>query len=161
LTTTKTSPGVVASPGLRLTSRIVVMDPAGAILLFMTQAPDSSGFRRWITPGGGVDPGESHYQAALRELYEETGRAFEALEGPVWTYDFPVAFDQADHDRGHAEYFFVRSERFEPVSEFWTAEEHVDVTAWGWLSAEEIESSSEPYEPAYLPTLVRDLTALL
>jgi 8-oxo-dGTP pyrophosphatase MutT (NUDIX family) len=152
---------VTAQAGLRLTSRIVVMDPTGAILLFMTQAPDSSGFHRWITPGGGVDPGESHYDAALRELYEETGQRFDSLQGPVWSYDFEVSFDQADHDRGHAEYFFVTTGRFEPLSEFWTPEEHVDVTAWGWFSATEIETSKDPYEPAHLPTLVRDLTALL
>lgn len=152
---------MTAQPGLRLTSRIVVMDPTGAILLFMTGAPDSSGFHRWITPGGGVDPGESHYDAALRELHEETGKRFESVQGPVWTYDFAVSFDQADHDRGHAEYFFLSTERFEPVSELWTAEEHVDVTDWGWFSARDIESCGDPYEPAHLPTLVRDLTSLL
>lgn len=133
------------------------MDPEGAILLFMTQAPDSSGFSRWITPGGGVDPGESHREAALRELFEETGRAFEAVEGPVWSFDFEVSFDQADHDRGHAEYFFVTTERFEPTPEFWTPEEHVDVTRWAWLTAQEIEAGHEPFEPEYLPHLVRSL----
>jgi 8-oxo-dGTP pyrophosphatase MutT (NUDIX family) len=133
------------------------MDSTGAILLFMTQAPDSSGFSRWITPGGGLDPGESHYQAALRELYEETGHTFTHLEGPVWTYDFEVTFDLADHNRGHAEYFFVHSERFEPMSDFWTPEERHDVSGHAWLRSHEIENSAEPYEPAYLPTLVRDL----
>lgn len=136
------------------------MDPDGAILLFMTAAPDSSGFARWITPGGGVDEGETHYEAALRELREETGRDFEALEGPVWTYEFDVAFDQADHDRGYAEYFFVRTDRFDPVSTHWTEEEHVDVTDWGWFGAEEIERHPQPYEPDYLPTLIRNLLSL-
>jgi len=152
---------VAAKPGLRLTSRVIVMDPTGAILLFMTAAPDSSGFARWITPGGGVDPGETHREAAIREVHEETGRHLTDLVGPVWRYDFEVRFDQADHDRGYAEYFVARSERFEPVSEFWTAEEHVDVTGWGWLSAAEIESSGDPYEPAHLPTLVRNVSGLL
>lgn len=137
------------------------MDPEGAVLLFMTAAPDSTGYSRWITPGGGVDPGETHVQAALRELFEETGRRFASLQGPVWTHEFPVSFDQADHDRGYAEYFFAATQRFEPASEFWTAEEHVDVTAWGWFSAEQIERSGEPFEPAYLPNLVRELTSLL
>jgi 8-oxo-dGTP pyrophosphatase MutT (NUDIX family) len=150
---------VVALPGLRNTSRIVLMDPTGAVLLFKTMAPDSSGFSRWITPGGGVDPGETHQQAALRELFEETGRRFTSAGEPVWTYDFEVRWDQADHDRGHAEYFLVRTERFEPTSEFWTAEEHHDVTAWGWFSADEIGTAATPFEPEFLPELVSRLSA--
>ena len=151
---------VTAQPGLRKTSRIVVMDESDAVLLFLTQAPDSRGFHRWITPGGGVDPGETHHQAAIRELFEETGQRLDIPVQPVWTYEFSVSFDQADHDRGYAEYFFVRCERFEPQSEFWTPEEHIDVTDWGWFQAQEISHRAAPYEPAHLPTLVQELSAV-
>lgn len=150
-----------ALPGLRLTSRIILLDDSGAALLFMTTAPDSSGFARWITPGGGVDPGETHRVAAVRELFEETGREFEVPEQPVWVYDFEVRWDQANHNRGHAEYFVVRTERFEPSSDNWTAEEHVDVTDWGWFSADALEQCGQPFEPAYLPELLRSLRSPL
>lgn len=145
-----------ALPGLRRTSRILLMDAGGAALLFMTASPDSSRFARWITPGGGVDPGETHEQAAIRELFEETGLVVDAVGEPIFTLDFDVAWDEADHDRGHAEYYLVRvAERFEPLSTNWTEEEHVDVTAHGWFSAEELAARREPYEPVELPELIR------
>jgi len=137
------------------------MDPQGACLFFMIAAPHSSGFARWITPGGGVDPGETHEEAALRELREETGRQFDDAGRPVWTYSFDVTFDQADHNRGYAEYFLVQSDRFEPLNTFWTAEERVDVTQWDWFTADELEARNEPYEPEPLPGVMRRLAFLL
>jgi putative (di)nucleoside polyphosphate hydrolase len=46
----------------------------------------------WQMPQGGIDPGEDPYQAALRELYEETNvRSVSLLaEAPDWySYDLP------------------------------------------------------------------------
>ncbi|MGO4706109.1 RNA pyrophosphohydrolase [Microvirga sp. 2MCAF38] len=46
----------------------------------------------WQMPQGGIDPGESPYDAALREMYEETSvRSARLLaEAPDWyTYDLP------------------------------------------------------------------------
>lgn len=46
----------------------------------------------WQMPQGGIDPGEEPYQAALRELYEETSVRSAVLigEAPDWyAYDLP------------------------------------------------------------------------
>jgi putative (di)nucleoside polyphosphate hydrolase len=46
----------------------------------------------WQMPQGGIDPGETPYEAALRELYEETNiRSVRLLaEAPEWyAYDLP------------------------------------------------------------------------
>lgn len=131
------------------------MDADGAALLFFTAAPDSSRWSRWITPGGGVDPGETHEQAAIRELFEETGLVVDGVGEPVFSINFEVAWDDADHDRGHAEYYVVRGERFEPVSTNWTDDEHIDVTAHGWFTADELLASGQPFEPYDLPRLLR------
>jgi 8-oxo-dGTP pyrophosphatase MutT (NUDIX family) len=145
--------------GHRLTSRVVILDGDDRFLLFLTKAPDSSGFARWITPGGGVDPGENHAEAAIRELFEETGLLVDEVGEPVWNHDFDVAWDSADHSSGHAEFYALNVDSFTPVSTNWTPEEHVDVIAHKWWSARELEKSGEPFEPAELPTLIRKILA--
>src|ERR1700743_1055743 len=118
--------------GHRLTSRILLFDEVGSILLMLTIAPDTSKFARWVTPGGGVDPGETHEIAAVRELFEETGLRITDPGEPVWNYDFVVEWDDADHDSGHAEYYVVHTRRFELSREHWTEEEKVDTLDVRW-----------------------------
>lgn len=61
----------MSAPEQRRTSRLIVLDPANRILLIQYQARNGVAF--WYTPGGGVDPGETAEEAALRELDEEVG----------------------------------------------------------------------------------------
>jgi 8-oxo-dGTP pyrophosphatase MutT (NUDIX family) len=52
-------------------ARVLLLDPDGRTLLVAHRpAPDRT---VWTAPGGGLDPGESHLDAARRELAEEIG----------------------------------------------------------------------------------------
>lgn len=139
----------------RLTSRVLLFDRDDRILLFLTKAPDTSGIARWLTPGGGVDPGESHADAAVRELFEETGLTGVDLGEPVWAHDFTVEWDAADHDTGHAEFYTAVVDEFEPSNSNWTEDEHVDVLEHRWWTLAELLVTKDPYEPKELINLVR------
>ena len=139
----------------RPTSRVLLFDRDNRVLLFLTTAPDTSGVARWLTPGGGVDPGESHHEAAVRELEEETGLVIPNLGEPVWAHDFVVQWDAADHDTGHAEFYTAVVDAFEPSDAQWTDDERVDVLAHKWWTLAELLATDEPYEPAELVNLVR------
>jgi 8-oxo-dGTP pyrophosphatase MutT (NUDIX family) len=76
---------------VRPAARIVLLDPAGRILLFLYVSP-SSGRRWWITPGGGLDPGESYEDAALRELREETGLEDVNLGPWIWSHEHEMTW---------------------------------------------------------------------
>ena len=54
-------------------------------------------FRIWSLPGGGVEKGESLADAAVREIYEETGLNIE-IDSLVGTYSRPNWCIGGDHD---------------------------------------------------------------
>jgi 8-oxo-dGTP pyrophosphatase MutT (NUDIX family) len=57
---------------VRDAARVLLFDPRGRVLLLCFADP-VTGSRLWVTPGGAVEPGETHEEAAVRELAEETG----------------------------------------------------------------------------------------
>jgi 8-oxo-dGTP pyrophosphatase MutT (NUDIX family) len=142
---------------VRPTSRLLVLDEQDRLLLMMTKAPDTSGAARWITPGGGVDPGESHEEAAVRELHEETGQVVADVGAVVRVDDFEVPWDDADHTHGHAEFYVVRLPHFEVVDDDWTDDERVDILQSRWFSLEELESTTDPVEPVDLAATVAEV----
>ena len=138
----------------RLTSRILVIDNDDRVLLMLTRGSVPAQPTRWITPGGGVDAGETHHDAACRELFEETGHVVDDLGEPIWSSDFIVDYVGGDHDTGHAEFYLLRSDAFIPSTENFTEDEKVDVIESRWWSSSELLATTEAFEPRELPALV-------
>lgn len=141
--------GRVARPA----SRILLVDGAGRVLLFRFTAPDRPPF--WVTPGGAVDPGEGHDEAARRELREEVGLdrdcgpqvarrtvEFLTVEGvEVWADEryYRVDVDACDVDpAGH------------------TPLERQVMQSWRWFARDELAALDEAYFPVDLLAMLTD-----
>ena len=69
----------------RVTARVVPVNAAGECLLLLGTDPSDECPPYWFTVGGGVEAGESLYDAAVREAHEEIGLEVDRAEliGPV------------------------------------------------------------------------------
>ena len=105
-----------------------------------------------------MDPGETHEDAARREILEETGLEVADVGARIYQENIPLPYDDAIFPGAHQEFFAVPvSAEFEPDRSGWTESEHVDVTKWAWWSLEELRATSEPYEPRQLPDIMNTL----
>ena len=126
----------------------------------------------WQMPQGGLDEGEDPYQAALRELYEETSvrKASLIREAPGWlTYDLPaelIPTSWGGRYRGQKQKWFAL--RFEG------AESEIDVRhpgggkykaeflAWKWERLERLPALIVPFKRKVYEQVVvafRDIAA--
>ncbi len=130
----------------RPAARILLVDGAGCVLLFRF-TPGDGRAPFWCTPGGALDPGETHPQAARRELREEVGIDrdcgaeiaqrtvdFLTIERVEVTADerwFRVDIDGCDVDpAGH------------------TALERRVMQTWRWFTRADLATEPDPIYPA-------------
>ena len=140
---------------LRQAARAVLLDPDDRILLVRFEFPAAA---FWGTPGGGLDPGETHEQAILRELAEEAGLEDVVLGPWIWTREHVIPFLDGKWDGQVERFVLVRTARFEPAPRFTPeqlASEYVTEIRW-WTQAE-LASSDELFAPRRLPELVAAL----
>jgi 8-oxo-dGTP pyrophosphatase MutT (NUDIX family) len=132
----------------RRTARVLVVDESGRMLLFSDSDPGLPGLRWWITPGGGVEPGESDLEAAVREVREETGLSVAAsdLVGPLARRH--VVHGYTDVVVQQDEVFLgVTVAPFEVDVAGHTEEERLTMTEHRWWTRDELATTTETIWP--------------
>ena len=150
----------MTEPGVhRATGRVLLSNQAGEYLFLLTHFDPEVGLPpRWITPGGGIDPGETAVETAARELFEETGLKTHLEELGELIQEFSGRWDWADGENFHTytDYFYeYQVDDFVLDKSRWTPEEHRDVLQIKWWSVSELKTTSELFAPhGLVPYLV-------
>ncbi|MEV0333893.1 NUDIX domain-containing protein [Nocardia sp. NPDC050717] len=144
-----------ASTGLevhttRTSARVVLLDEQDRVLLLRGHDPVLPEVAFWFTVGGGVEPGESLREAAVREVYEETGQRVDpaTLRGPVWRRVAVFPFN-GEIIRSEELFFVLRAPRFEWRPADLDALERRTITDHRWCTQADIRALDAQDEAVY------------
>jgi putative (di)nucleoside polyphosphate hydrolase len=136
-------------PGYRSAVGIMLLSRAGEV--FVARRIDMPMLPAWQMPQGGIDPGETPVQAALRELKEEIGtdKAEILGESRMWLqYDLPVKLAGGvwgGRYRGQRQKWFAM--RFTGNdTDIDLATDHPEFDAWKWILPERLPEVIVPFK---------------
>jgi 8-oxo-dGTP pyrophosphatase MutT (NUDIX family) len=107
--------------------------------------------------GWALKPGETHEQAAIRELEEETGLAVAELGPQVWVRRHVFELGGTVYDQ-RERYYLVRAAEFHAEFTRLDEGEAEYLKALRWWSFDELDATHERLVPANLAELVRSLS---
>ena len=139
-------------PEDRRAARVLLVDGQHRVLLLHGGDPDEPDRGRWwITPGGGIEPGESSTQAAVRELAEETGlrMAVDELGGVIHQRVTEFRFAGRDY-RQSEDYYLLRIHSHDVDADGPGAVADPGITGHRWWSLPALADTAEVVYPREL-----------
>jgi putative (di)nucleoside polyphosphate hydrolase len=136
--------------GYRPCAGVMLLNREGQV--FVGQRLDSK-LEAWQMPQGGIDPGEEPYDAAVRELWEETGVAAEHVELVAEApdelyYDLPdelIGKVWKEPWRGQRQRWFLFRFLGED-GDVNIATAHPEFRAWRWIEPHELPDVIVPFK---------------
>lgn len=146
------------SEAMREAGRLLLLDTDGRVLLIEgtdTSAP--SGGTWWFTPGGGVEPGETHRDAAVRETFEELGIQVVDVGPPCLEQTIDFTFDSARFHQ-HELFFSARTPSSVTVDGSLRTElERRSLLGTRWWSVDDLRTTDATIYPADLAEVLQAL----
>ena len=142
----------------RRAARVVVVDTDGHVLMIQGFDPHRPEDAYWYTIGGGLEPGEGDVQAAVREVWEETGATItpEDLLGPVHHDRGSFSFEGRTVHQDQVFYGWV-TERFAPEPAGLRELEVRSTIRIDWIDPAATRAGGEAVYPVVLERLVEDV----
>jgi 8-oxo-dGTP pyrophosphatase MutT (NUDIX family) len=137
--------------------RVVLTDCGGRVLLFHVLTPDQAPDGWWELPGGGLGPGESYLEAAIREIREETGLLLDPAQvsPPSWRRDTTwVSRGKRRLQHEVVVHARIRADRPAIIDGGRTLQEVEDFVTFRWWQVPEITGSRQRFYPGRLPELL-------
>lgn len=130
--------------------RAIVLTPEHEVLLLRIR-PSERHESIWITPGGGIEPGETVEACLRRELREELGLSQFELGPLVWLRQHTFNWDGRRICQ-REQYHIVRADRFEPCMS--DELESKVLQQFQWWRAADLSSTRERLAPLSLASIV-------